>query len=173
MSGSAETVTIATRRDARQVAYELWAFRCGQNCSAVARILADEYGEAIPERTVRYWAESEGWAARVRDGLRQLAPATREQTIVELIFGALEASRYLRGVANGDVDLDKVTGKTRVTAAIAILDRGGFSPVGTIDKTQVRQSDSDKRGLRYWYSDQELREMLAAHGLSAGEDEEE
>lgn len=112
--------------DVRELGYQLWAYAAGRNASRVADMLAAE-GHDVPARTVRYWADAGSWAARASADLAAIAPDIRQQTVAELVYGGLEAARGLRAVVQGEEIADKV----RVAAYLGMLDRGGFSPVGS------------------------------------------
>ena len=111
--------------ETRETAYQYWAFRADRNAARAARLLQAD-GVTIPADTIRSWVERHRWVARADIDAVQLAPAHRRQIIETLIYGGPESVGYLRGVVTGQEAPDK----TRVAAAVAILDRIGFSPLG-------------------------------------------
>ncbi len=132
-----------TRHDAevRELARQLWGFVHGRNAEAVARALAaiaekcpEERGPAdadwpdgapVPTaRTVRRWAEEEGWAERVERDIVAIAPGIYQSIVVDLIAGAAEGASYLRAAVRGDRPAEPA----RVNAAHGMLDRAGFKP---------------------------------------------
>lgn len=142
-----------------ELAFEYWAFTAGQNSVTVSKMLANE-GHDVSPRLIRYWASRGKWAERAKDKVRELFPAATEQTVTELVFGSLESSRYLRSVVTDDT----VQAKVRVTAAIALMDRAGYSPVGRNDRTQS-QIAGDRRGVYVWHTEDDIKALIAEiHG---------
>lgn len=109
-----------------ETAYQVWAFLASRSPSRTLEILASDYGTDIPVRTLQRWIVDQGWADRVDRDVAGIAPAIRRETIAELILGAREAAQGLRRVVNGTEEPDK----TRVTAYLGLLDRGGFGHIG-------------------------------------------
>jgi hypothetical protein len=132
--------------ETRELAYELWAFVAGENCEEVAALLArEEYGAVVvPARTVRDWVTRFGWVERLATELDALAPAIRAKTARELVLGGLDAARVLRRATRDDVPPGAKPDKVAVTAAVALLDRAGFSPLGRTSAPEVR---GPERGL--------------------------
>jgi hypothetical protein len=142
----ASTVTDNGKRyseETRELAYELWAFVAGENCEEVAALLArEEYGAVVvPARTVRDWVTRFGWVERLASELDALAPAIRAKTARELVLGGLDAARVLRRATRDDVPPGAKPDKVAVTAAVALLDRAGFSPLGRTSAPEVRGAD--------------------------------
>ncbi len=83
-------------------------------------------GYVVPYRTVKYWADTSGWLDRAEQEAQAIAPSMRRQAFAELVFASVPAARYIRGVIDGSNPADKI----RTAAALAALDRIGFSPIG-------------------------------------------
>lgn len=132
--------------ETKELAYELWAYVTGENARDVAVMLSRE-GVTVPERTVRDWATRYGWAERVATELDTLAPAIRAKTARELVIGGLEAARTLRRSVRADLEGGERPDKTAVAAAVALLDRAGFSPLGRTAAPDVAAPDTGQRSL--------------------------
>lgn len=121
--------TVGTRYtdEQKETAYQLWAFVTSRNASETARILSQpEWQIDVPRETVAYWAREYNWAQRAADDVHKIAPDLRFQAFSELLFAGLDGAKYIRKVNAGEEPPDKY----RITAAIAAVDRIGFSPVG-------------------------------------------
>lgn len=131
-----------------EIAYQVWAFEAGRSCPRTRDILARDHEIELPIRTIQHWASSNTWAERVNRDLASIAPDIRNATIGELIMGALEGARTLRRSvadpvylrdADGNIETDRngnplmqpKPDKTEVTAALGLLDRGGFGHIGS------------------------------------------
>jgi hypothetical protein len=142
----------------KHIAMLIWGFRANRNASETARMLStDEYREhgldGISRQSVAAWAREGNWAALINKELYREAPVQRFKTQAELILAAPEAARLLRDIQNLDPSLqtdyvvrnrdgevvevvkvfDEKVLKLRLEAAKVVLDRTGFSPVGTRD----------------------------------------
>lgn len=117
----------------RETAYQLWTFIHGRSCRAVAQAISAEQRVALPPRTVQHWAATERWEERAAAELAAIAPAIHQSIVADLILGAQEAARTLRrSVAEDDGSGAARPDKTQVQAALAILDRAGYSPLGRV-----------------------------------------
>lgn len=128
---STETDRRAVRHsdDVKERAYQLWAFQASRRAKIVSDLLASgELGDPVDvtERTIRNWATDDGWADRVRRDLRAIAPDMQEQTIAELIMGALSGARYLRAVIEDRAEPNK----DKVASSLGAIDRSGLSHIG-------------------------------------------
>ena len=139
-------------------AYEVWAYLCGQQAKAARDRLQQEFGHDVPYRTFADWVHRYGWKARAHEDIARIAPDIQRATISELIMGGLEGARLLRRAVQPDVYLMDDDGNVRqdehgrplrmikpdkneVTAALGLLDRAGFSPLGrTPERTIDRPS---------------------------------
>lgn len=133
--------------DVKERAYQLWAFQASRRVALVSDLLAaGEIGEpvAVPSRTISRWATDDGWPDRVARDLRAIAPDMREQTVGELIMGALGGARYLRAVAEGR---EPKPDRDRVTSSIALIDRAGLSHVGKSDPSATLSGGSSPARL--------------------------
>lgn len=114
--------------DAKERAYQLWAFRCSRDCVKVHDELAkEEDGYDVPIRTLQHWAVSLGWPQRAADQLTAIGPDFRRQALLELVAGQVDAARFVRRVVRGDEGPEP--SKVKLAAALAILDRVGLGPV--------------------------------------------
>src|SRR4051812_16531242 len=84
---------VRTPSELRNLAYQLWAFECGRNCRAVARILG------IGDCNVERWASKEAWADRAHRDLRAIMPDLVEQTSTNLRLAAFHSARRLLTIA--------------------------------------------------------------------------
>lgn len=103
----------------RETAYQLWAFTFSRTARKVAHALD------LPERTVQRWAKDGCWAERYRRDIAQLSPDLHVATVGDLVLLGKESVALLRQVVNDEsIDI-----KVRIQAAIAGLDRAGYSPL--------------------------------------------
>jgi hypothetical protein len=109
----------------KELAYQLWAFKCGRDSRQVASELLQAEDVQVNDRTIRYWSTAYQWSERASSDLAAIAPDMLRTSVSELIAGSHEASRYLRRVVNG---AEERPDKVRVAAAMAILDRVGIGP---------------------------------------------
>lgn len=145
--------------ETKEIAYQLWAFATARNASEVARQLkTEEWGHLdVPRETVAYWAREYEWSKRADADVHSIAPNLRYQTFAELLFAGHDGARYIRRVVRGDEDVPFIgdlleddtldeksrsfridirlkshdaARKAKLSAAIAAVDRIGFSPVG-------------------------------------------
>src|SRR5262245_31619124 len=84
---------VRTSAELRNLAYQLWAFECGRNCRAVARLLG------IGDYNVERWAAKEGWAERAHRDLHAIMPDLVDQTSTNLRLAAFQSSRRLLAIA--------------------------------------------------------------------------
>lgn len=109
----------------RAQAFQLWVFECGRSAPKVAAILD------IPYRTVARWAVAEDWPAKADALLASIMPDLVRQSADNLRLTAFHVSRRLLAIARAaDVD-DVKPDRREVDALTRMLDRGGFSPVGS------------------------------------------
>lgn len=109
----------------RAQAFQLWAFDCGRSAPKVAEILG------IPYRTVARWAVAEDWPAQADALLASIMPDLVRQSADNLRLTAFHVSRRLLAIARA-ADVEELKPDSReVDALTRMLDRGGFSPVGS------------------------------------------
>jgi hypothetical protein len=94
-------------------------------------VLSHELRTPLPARTVQHWASSERWEDRAAAELAAIAPNIHAGIVADLIIGAQEAARTLRRSVSEDPEGGRPD-KTQVTAALALLDRAGYSPLGRV-----------------------------------------
>lgn len=155
--------TVATRYtdEQRELAFQVWTFRANRNAAEATRLLAEmgDEGFTVSRQMVAQWAREQGWDRRADQDLFAGAPRLRFGTQTELILAAPEAAAFLRKVIALDPSLmteavvdawedgervkkvvrlvDEKIVKLRIQAAQVVLDRTGFSPVGTRDVGSV------------------------------------
>lgn len=125
----------------RDIAFKCWAFQANRNASATVRILAEAMAEddgfEVSRQTIQNWAKAENWDDRANRDLFASAPALRFKTQTALILAAPKAAEFLSSSLDLKADSmsrDAITVfKIQSDNAQKILDRTGFSPVGTRD----------------------------------------
>lgn len=142
----------------RDMVYRIWAFSADRNAEKTARLVnADEDCREVgisdlTSRTVRYWVDEFDWRRRATSELHALAPHLRFNAQAALALAAPLAAVALREALESDCMVDRTfllkdaDGNQRletrrevdpklvqlkVNAAQLVLDRTGFSPVGT------------------------------------------
>lgn len=98
-------------QDTKDLAYQLWWMRCGQNAAAVCRALEEgTYGQPGDEArdpirvslsTLTYWVRTEQWHRRAAEDRRGLAGGLDERVMVSAGFGFADGVAWLRAVADG------------------------------------------------------------------------
>lgn len=120
----------------------VWGFRADRNASATARLLSgEEYADlglaGVPRQTILEWSNQHNWAGLIDKELYDQAPNLRYRAQSELALGAPEAARFLREtltIGGGQLTKEDIALlKVKSENARHILDRTGFSPVGTRD----------------------------------------
>lgn len=124
--------------DAKETAREVWGFLAGQNVAKACVILQDQYELTIPYRTVADWVERYQWQDRLVADVKAIAPAIRDNTVIELIFGAYEGAKMLRNQLT-----QEKPDKTHTASAIALLDRAGFSPLNRAPAPDMSKGTND------------------------------
>jgi hypothetical protein len=160
--GRAVTQRGAYSIEARQLAYETWAFRAGRNSAETARILRAECDEthAITDRVIRSWVVQEDWGARANSDLESIAPNIYGGIVTDILYASQAGANFVRRVNEGDPDT-KVNGRVdigRVTAAFGALAAAGFSPRTTGERLQAPKEASNElkefadaaEANRYW-----------------------
>ncbi len=151
----------------RDFVFRVWAFEGERKSDRVAALLASsedakELGvNQVSGRSIRNWVKEHGWDQKANEVLYKDAPALRFRTQTTLILGAPEAAQALRDaiavdpwqrrplVISGKVQVDEDgviqyeeyfdvnIYKAKIGAAIAVLDRTGFNPVGVRETGRV------------------------------------
>lgn len=142
----------------REQARQIWTWQAGRDAKRTAAILSSEHDIEVNERSIQRWVANERWPQRAAEDLRQLAPGLREAAAAELIAGSLESARYLRAVINA-ADVLPPDAKVRVTAAQLLLDRAGFSPVGSRDPVAAPTKVDARRGVLRWLSEEDIKKI--------------
>ena len=142
----------------RDMVYRIWAFSADRNAEKTARLVNEdedcrEVGISdLTSRTVRYWCDEFDWRRRATAELHQLAPHLRFNAQAALALAAPLAAVALREALESDClvertyivkdgdgaqrlevrrEIDPKLVQLKVQAAQLVLDRTGFSPVGT------------------------------------------
>lgn len=102
--------------DTRRLAFEVYAVRAGQNIAETIRLLL-EIGVSVPQSTVYYWRQHDGWDERI-----ELENAGRQEELIRQHAGRLrvaapEAIAYLQNVVSGSAQPDP----QRVIAAKTLI----------------------------------------------------
>jgi hypothetical protein len=111
----------------RDLAFQLWAFKCSRRLTCVAEELAvvglSEEWDCVPgERTLRHWVTKGDWPAATARALRTIAPNLMEGLVTDLLMGAAEGMGYLRDVLAGRVTHPN---STRIRAILTALSMVG------------------------------------------------
>jgi hypothetical protein len=152
---------VAYSEQQRDAVYRIWAFAANRNSVLTAQMVNEDADLAVlgisgvTDRTIRNWVDEFDWEYKANEELYKLAPDLRSSAQATLALAAPEASAVLRRVMamnwereipvlhkgepvlldDGSVMtyklLDKDVLKAVVQAAQLVLDRTGFSPVGT------------------------------------------
>jgi hypothetical protein len=138
--------------ETRELAYQVWAFEAGRKPAQTRAVLLQSYETDVPLRTIHDWVKRYSWAERVDADLAAIAPDIRRQTIAEIILGSLEGARLLRRSVQDGVEREERPDKVQVTAALGLLDRGGFSHIGpgrnmSVDAPSMLPADVDIASL--------------------------
>lgn len=143
----------------RAQAFQLWAFECGRSASKVATALE------IPYRTVARWSVADDWPGQADALLASIMPDLVRQSADNLRLAAFHVSRRLLAIARAaDVD-DTKPDVREVDALTRMLDRGGFSPVGS----HPLESPERDRG-RGALPAGSIEDIIAAHHRALGLD---
>lgn len=103
----------------RERAYELWATTHKQNYNAVAETIG------IKAATLRAWGRRHNWQARALDERLDIEPAHLRNAIgATIATAALECSRWLLGVAAGDIE----PSRARQQLCISVMHMAGYAP---------------------------------------------
>jgi hypothetical protein len=153
------TTGIRYTDEQRENARYVWTFRANRNASVTARLLTSpefvDFGlSGVTDRTIREWAGSGDWDTIANRDIYEHQSNLRFLAQSEIRMAVPEASRFLREaidlcrenmmqpVVGKDgpfcypdgtpvMRLDANILKAGISAAQGLLDRGGFSPIGT------------------------------------------
>ncbi len=166
----------------KEIAYKVWAFQANRNAAKTARLLAtmEDDSFTVTRRSVYDWSKEFHWEDRANRDLYSAAPSLRFKTQTALILSAPQAAELLQKIIALDESLkverstlvdgewhvervfdDKVL-KLQLTAAQLVLDRTGFSPVGTRDVGAVDSPPEMNSEWRAMLSPDATEEELAA-----------
>jgi hypothetical protein len=133
----------------RDLAFQLWAFKCSRRLTCVADELAAvgraEGWECTPgERTLRHWATKGDWQRAATEALRSVAPDLTQALVVDMITGVAEGMPYMRDVLAGRI---KQPNSTRIRAILTALSMIG---VPDLAHATVREAmrERDTEGAR-------------------------
>ena len=148
----------------REFVYQVWAFSGNRNAEKTARLVHEhpDSGDLklsdLESRTIRNWVKDQGWENRATEDIFSAAPHIRFRAQSALALASPEAAETLREAATMDCyversyilkdsdgnqfletrrEFDVNLYKVKVNAAQLVLDRTGFSPVGTRETGQL------------------------------------
>ena len=150
-------------QEVRERAYRIWAFEANRKAElAVERLsgvdlLGDDDITGITPRTIRNWVREDNWNDRANRETFAMGAELKFAAESTLALAAPEAAVILRQVMATDpmverhylvkdadgthletrIELDVNILKVKANAAQLLLDRSGFSPVGTRDVGQL------------------------------------
>ena len=164
---------IATRfsDEAREAAYQLWAFQYRGNAEKVSAALAKHDPPIkVDARSVQRWAKDGQWAIRKADDWRKIAPDLGRQTVIEADYGTLETAVRMREIVNDDTlltiettspsgsvtrrQVPRTATKDRIAAGELLRKIGEFLRPTIQGQTEARAIPSDLRTM----TDEQLRE---------------
>jgi hypothetical protein len=145
---------VRTPTEVRRLAYQLWAFECGRNCRAVARILH------VADYNIERWAKREGWAERADAELTAIMPDLVKQSASNLRLAAYHASRRLLALLNDPAPIPS----REVDALVKAIAIGGFGTVGKSPLPAVEQPVPETSAV------DDFDELVAAHHRRLGLD---
>jgi hypothetical protein len=171
----------------RDLAFQLWAFKCSRRLTCVADELATvgraEDWDCVPgERTLRHWVTNGDWPAATVRALRTIAPDLMEGLVTDLIMGAAEGMGYLRDVVVGRVTQPN---STRIRAILTALSMVGVPDlahvmvrdamrerdvVQTLPALTINQSEAPPGSNTGWKDQLAARLGLTSQAAPAGDD---
>lgn len=158
-------------KETKEYAYQLWAYICGRNAGAVARRLREEnmLPREMPhvrvQETVAHWAKKYEWRLRIKSDFKVIAPDLHDMIAQEVILGARESVEYLRKVVGEPGKHDA----NRVRAALALMDRAGFTPIRHRDPVVFDpQVMSDEEVTAYTLTPEDIFALQARAGIVEG-----
>jgi hypothetical protein len=171
----------------RDLAFQLWAFRCSRHLTCVAYELTSvgraEGWDCIPsERTLRHWATKGDWAAATARTLRNIAPDLMEGLVTDLIMGAAEGMTYLREVLAGRVAQPNSTRIRAILTALSMIGVPDLAHATIRDAMRERdaaqplppqtiaQRDAPSSSTTAWKEQLAARLGLTSQAASAGDD---
>ena len=132
----------------RNLAFQLWAFKCSRHLTCVAEELAavgvSEGWDCVPgERTLRHWATKGDWRAAATRALRTIAPDLTESLVTDLLMGVAEGMAYFRDVVVGRVAQPNAT---RIRAILTALSMIGVPDLAHATVREAMRERDLKRG---------------------------
>jgi hypothetical protein len=129
----------------RDLAFQLWAFRCSRRLTCVADELASvglsEGWACVPgERTLRHWATKGDWPAAAASALRSIAPELTEGLVADMITGAAEGMPYFRDVLAGRVPHPDSTRIRAILTALSMIGVPDLAHATVRDATCEREA---------------------------------
>ncbi len=157
----------------RDAVFEIWAYKADRSFDQAALLISVddsciELGvNTVTARTIRNWKEQFNWEEKADTLLYEGARGRRYRAQTALVLAAPEAAEVLRQILNmddrlmtEDVTFDKETGErtvvrvfndkiigARLKAAMAVLDRTGFSPIGLRELGEIDTPPTAKSSL--------------------------
>src|SRR5918995_554662 len=129
----------------RELAFQLWAFKCSRRLTCVADELAavgrTEEWDCVPgERTLRHWVTNGDWPAATARALQTIAPDLMEGLVTDLIMGAAEGMAYLRDVLAGRVTNPNSTRIRAILTALSMIGVPDLAHATVRDATEKRNA---------------------------------
>src|SRR4051812_42576231 len=119
-----------------EAVYQVWAYRANRDQSLTARLIGEgeakhlaDFGDVETDtlrRNISNWERRLDWNERADREIHAIAPAVRARVQMGLLMALPGAVTTLTRAARGE-DVPK----TAIMAAHGVLDRTGFSPIGT------------------------------------------
>jgi hypothetical protein len=158
----------------KEYAFQLWAYVCHRNAGEVARILREEnrLPREMPHQRVQeyvaHWAKKNDWRLRIKHDFKIIAPDLHDQMAQEIILGARTSIVHLVKVVNGE---EKPDGN-RIRAAMALLDRCGFTPIRAKDPIVFEpEPQKAEEASDYALTPEDIYELQARAGVAAMADD--
>jgi hypothetical protein len=114
--------------ETRELARQLWTWRCDRNAARTVAELAKELSpdEPLPtEQAVRLWVNGENWAIRADDDIAALAPAIQRRDAARMFVLRSKAIDDIAAIQHGE--LAGKDAQLRQSNAFGILNRTGMS----------------------------------------------
>lgn len=151
----------------RELAFEVWAFRCGRSIPrTVERLASDEYSLPVPRRTVADWVTRYSWDQEADNRLASIAPALRLRRGLTVDAASLDGSYALARILSGDTDASV---QEVIAAAKVIFDAAGVTGLGARDRAMATATRSSGGSIPKLSSEDRaaLQDRLSRIGQSA------
>lgn len=147
----------------RLLAFRLWVFDGARDPAKVSKLLHDRLGVKVPPRQILLWSGAERWAVAAVDFHQIFQNQGRSAVEATFSQGTVKAARWLVDC----LDDPDVPANTKMRAAMAVLDRGGFAPV-LQSLTSVQFAPRVQSGAYVDVSDEELDAYIQSYAGDGG-----